>query len=94
MNGRNTLISVLTVTMLGIGAAVFAGGDGNRHDRDDEDAKVRLGLKLSPAPLKLRGRNIELVGLGSYLVNTVAAVNATRIPLLCRVRIRSWARPK
>ena len=31
---------------------------------------MRLGLNLSPVPLKLRGRDIELVGLGSYLINT------------------------
>ncbi len=72
MNTRYTLISVLTATLLAIGAAVLAGGDGNRHDRDrdDDDVQVRLGFKLSPVPLKLRGRNVDLVGLGSYLVNT------------------------
>lgn len=72
MNARNTLISVLTASLLGFGAVVSAGGDGHRRDRDrdDDDAQVRIGFRISPVPLKLRGRNVELVGLGSYLVNT------------------------
>lgn len=60
----------LTATLLGIAAVVFAGGDGGRHDRGSDDARVRLGFRLSPVPLKLRGRDSELLGLGSYLINT------------------------
>jgi hypothetical protein len=60
----------LTVTLLAITAVVFAGGDGGRHDRDGDDPRVRLGFRLSPVPLKMRGRDPDLLGLGSYLVNT------------------------
>lgn len=70
MNSRYLSISVLTALLVGMGAAV-AGGDGGRPDgRYNDDQQVRLGFKLSPVPLKTRGRNIELLGLGSYLVNT------------------------
>ena len=70
MNARYLLISVLTATLVGVGAAL-AGGDGGRPEgSNSDDPRVRLGFKLSPVPLKTRGRNLELLGLGSYIVNT------------------------
>lgn len=35
-----------------------------------EAERIFEGLRLSPVPLNLRGKDIALVGLGSYLVNT------------------------
>lgn len=71
MNAKYLSLIALTATLLGVAAVVFAGGDGGRHEgRNSDDARVRLGFKLSPVPLKLRGRDPELLGLGSYLINT------------------------
>jgi hypothetical protein len=39
-------------------------------DDHDGDARVRQGFKIAPVPLNLVRKNRELVGLGSYLVNT------------------------
>jgi hypothetical protein len=36
---------------------------------------VLVGFKIAPVPLKFSDDNYELVGLGSYLVNAVAACN-------------------
>jgi hypothetical protein len=44
-------------------------------DSVDDDAKVTRGLEIAPVPLNLGGKNRELVGLGSYLVNAVAGCN-------------------
>jgi cytochrome c553 len=42
------------------------------HDDDrDGDGRVRQGFRISPVELNLRGKNRELVGEGSYLVNAV-----------------------
>jgi len=41
------------------------------HDDDRDDSRVRQGLRIAPVPLNLRGKNRELVGTGSYLVNAV-----------------------
>src|SRR5882724_7725878 len=42
------------------------------HDDDrDRDARVRQGLRIAPVKLDLRGKDRELVGTGSYLVNAV-----------------------
>jgi hypothetical protein len=46
---------------------------GADHDRDE--ARVRRGFEIAPVPLNLRGKDRELVGLGSYLVNAVAGCN-------------------
>jgi hypothetical protein len=41
-------------------------------DGDNDDVRVKIGLHIAPVPLNLAGKDRELVGLGSYLVNAVA----------------------
>ena len=45
---------------------------GRAHDRDDDDKDPRIeqGFDIAPVPLNLEGKERDLVGLGSYLVNT------------------------
>jgi len=51
---------------------VFAAVHVRAHDDDrDNDSRVRQGFRIAPVPLDLRGKNRELVGRGSYLVNAV-----------------------
>jgi hypothetical protein len=40
-----------------------------------ERARVIRGLRIAPVPLDLENRNIVLVGLGSYLVNSMGGCN-------------------
>ncbi len=42
---------------------------------DDDATRIRIGFKVAPVPLKLRGKDPNLVGLGSYIVNTQAWCN-------------------
>jgi hypothetical protein len=42
---------------------------------DDDWGRIRRGLEIAPVPLNLEGKNLKLVGLGSYLVNAVASCN-------------------
>jgi hypothetical protein len=42
---------------------------------DDSESKIRKGFAIAPVDLNLRGKNRALVGLGSYLVNTVGDCN-------------------
>ncbi|HLO00499.1 MAG TPA: hypothetical protein VK208_18720 [Pyrinomonadaceae bacterium] len=57
---------------------------GHASDVDDgqhgEESFVRLGLEISPVPLNLAGKNRDLVGLGSYIVNAHAACNDCHSP--------------
>ncbi len=68
------LASLLAVVLLL--PLVHARGDGADEGRRDEDrsseSRVRRGFDISPVPLNLEGKDRELVGLGSYLVNAVA----------------------
>ena len=44
-------------------------------DDDDTDARIRIGFKIAPVPLNLTGRDRDMVGLGSYLVNAAGDCN-------------------
>ncbi len=42
---------------------------------DDEAARIRIGFQVAPVPLSLRHKDPNLVGLGSYIVNTRISCN-------------------
>lgn len=44
-------------------------------EQDQNEAKVRIGFEIAPVPLNMQGKNPELVGLGSYIVNAHADCN-------------------
>ncbi|HKT26309.1 MAG TPA: hypothetical protein VJR04_16995 [Terriglobales bacterium] len=71
-----------TLATLGLAAAVVSiawlassARDDRDHDRGDNDSRVEQGFDIAPVPLDLKGKNRELVGLGSYLVNAVGGCN-------------------
>ena len=41
----------------------------------DRDSRVQIGLEAAPVHLNLKGKNIALVGLGSYFVNVASDCN-------------------
>jgi len=49
--------------------------DKGHGDDSDAAARVRIGFAIAPVPLSLRGKNRDLVGLGSYIVNAAGACN-------------------
>ena len=56
------------------------GGDSDRErkDREREDEhelEVQQGLSIAPVPLNLDNKDVELVGLGSYIVNAQGSCN-------------------
>src|SRR5579863_679677 len=51
--------------------AVHAQGNGT----DDEAQFIQIGYAIAPVPLNLEGKNRNLVGLGSYIVNAQADCN-------------------
>jgi hypothetical protein len=42
---------------------------------DDEATRIRIGFAVAPVPLRLKNTDPNLVGLGSYIVNTQAFCN-------------------
>jgi hypothetical protein len=69
---KRTIPFVALSLVLVLAGAVKIHGD-NRGDDDRFDLsdfnKVRIGYQINPVPLNLRGKNVLLVGLGSYIVN-------------------------
>jgi hypothetical protein len=45
------------------------------HDDCDDESRIHQGFHIAPVHLNLKGKNRELVGLGSYLVNAVGDCN-------------------
>jgi hypothetical protein len=62
-------VAVLVGTLLS-SARVQARGDG------DDESLIERGFEISPVPLNLEGKDRDLVGLGSYLVNAVSDCNS------------------
>ena len=68
-------------TSLAAGALVLAGllgiaGHAGAQDPgSDEQSKIKKGFEIAPVTLKTKGKNLALVGLGSYLVNAVGGCN-------------------
>ena len=46
-----------------------------QNNWDNEDYLVKIGFQIAPVTLNLQGKNKELVGLGSYLVNAIGDCN-------------------
>src|SRR5260370_18682165 len=44
-------------------------------DGNSEESKVKIGFAINPVHLNLEGKNRELVGLGSFIVNAQADCN-------------------
>ena len=64
--------AIVLATMLNSSRSVRAGDD---DDNDRNESKVRKGFQIAPVSLNLKGKDHELVGLGSYIVNAQADCN-------------------
>src|SRR5579864_9140348 len=69
-------VAAVVFTIICFGTlALSAGGD---HDEDGtplDRSRVRQGFNIAPVPLDLQGKNRDLVGFGSYLVNAIGGCN-------------------
>jgi len=61
---------MLAAPMLGMDCS----NDENAHPPSERE-RIEKGLTLSPVPLNLDGKDRDLLGLGSYVVNAQAACN-------------------
>src|ERR1700730_9138227 len=64
--------ALVLAAMLSSSRSVRAGDD---DDNDRNESKVRKGFRIAPVHLNLQGKDHELVGLGSYIVNAQADCN-------------------
>lgn len=76
MRGKSLLLLFLTgcaLTLVLNGRSIAQ--QGKETAADDEAERIRIGFAVAPVPLALRHKDPNLVGLGSYLVNTQAGCN-------------------
>ena len=66
---RTLTLSVLLIAAIAL-AGIFISSRRVQGSEDDRESKIQLGFAIAPVPLHLEGLDLELVGLGSYLVNT------------------------
>ena len=70
--GAVLALGVIAVTvLLNVSPTVQAQANGN----NDEEQLVHIGYAIAPVPLNLEGKNQDLVGLGSFIVNAQADCN-------------------
>jgi len=76
-------LSKMAAGAVTLGAIVLAGMMNSPHrvqaqdnqDSNDDASLIRIGFAIAPVPLKLEGKNRDLVGLGSFIVNAQADCN-------------------
>jgi hypothetical protein len=67
-----------TITFAGVALAMMLRSPGVQAQDDqnnDEGSLIHIGFKIAPVPLNLEGKNRDLVGLGSFIVNAQADCN-------------------
>jgi len=69
---RNRFSWLLALPILALAVAPLALAD---DDGDRGQSRVQRGYRLAPVHLNLRGKNRDLVGLGSYIVNAQGGCN-------------------
>lgn len=67
--------AALAVALISIAWMASVAKDGDDHDKRGDQSRVEQGFYIAPVPLNLKGKDRELVGLGSYLVNAVGGCN-------------------
>jgi len=60
---------------LAMATVLATGPKGLAQDERPVDERVKLGLQMAPVPLDLTGKDRNLVGIGSYIVNAQAGCN-------------------
>src|SRR5271163_1423159 len=77
MNVKQALTALAAAAALAVAVGVgsFIGIARAQADEGEQDSRIRKGFEIAPVPLNLRGKDRELVGLGSYLVNAVGSCN-------------------
>ncbi|HSK76139.1 MAG TPA: cytochrome C [Thermoanaerobaculia bacterium] len=72
MKGKSLTAGVTLILLI---VALAGSSEAQRPDPNSEESRIREGFRIAPVPLRVRGNNRDLVGLGSYIVNAQAGCN-------------------
>jgi len=70
-----TCVAAIAIAAIAGGVKVAAHGDDDERGERVERQRIERGFHIAPVPLNLEGKNPDLVGLGSYLVNADGGCN-------------------
>ena len=76
--GRAAKPMAAVATFAAIAISGMIGSSSSRADdngQGDEGSQIQIGFSIAPVPLNLAGKNHDLVGLGSFIVNAQADCN-------------------
>src|SRR5712664_2985276 len=76
--GQRLKVLGATITFAGVALAMMLRSPGIQAQADqnnDEESLIHIGFTIAPVPLNLEGKNRDLVGLGSFIVNAQADCN-------------------
>ena len=78
---KTTMRTAALFCVVGLSGMMISAGPGLAGD--DDESKIQQGFAIAPVPLNLAGKDRDLVGLGSYIVNAHADCNGchTSAPL-------------
>jgi hypothetical protein len=66
---------IIPFALAGLAFTLVSTSEGQRPGQDPEAARVIRGFQIAPVRLNLRGKDRNMVGLGSYIVNAQAGCN-------------------
>jgi hypothetical protein len=66
--------AIVAVAAIGL-VGILASSSTVQARDDDKDSRIQKGFEIAPVPLNFEGKDRDLVGLGSYLVNAVSDCN-------------------
>ena len=76
--GQRLKVLGATITFAGVALTMMLRSPGIQAQADQnngEESLIHIGFKIAPVPLNLEGKNRDLVGLGSFIVNAQADCN-------------------
>jgi hypothetical protein len=68
-------VTVAALALLVLVGTLISSPRVRADDNDGEESKIRQGFEIAPVKLNLNGKDRDLVGLGSYIVNAQADCN-------------------
>ena len=75
LKAAGTIVAFAVLLLGGMSSSHRVQANDDDDDNDRNESKVRKGFQIAPVHLNLAGKDHELVGLGSYIVNGQADCN-------------------
>ena len=70
-NFTKTAVAGVALALVVLTGMLISSTRGRAQGASDDESRIQQGFAIAPVTLNLTGKNRELVGFGSYLVNAV-----------------------